>query len=141
MNAGRVVYEYAVVQVVPRVDRGECMNAGVLLYSQRPLHLSARFALDVDRLRALDPGADEASIRRALDVVARVCAGGPEAGPAAAERLGARFRWLVAPRSTVVRAGPVHTGLTADPEAEAERLLRAMVWPVGNPVDGAGGGL
>jgi hypothetical protein len=129
----RHVFEYAVLRVVPRVDRGECMNAGVLLYC-RPLdYLGSRVHLDVDRLRALDPAGDPEAIRRALRAAADVCAAEPSAGPAAAEDPGRRFRWLTAPRSTVVQPGPVHTGLTADPDAEVDHLLRVLVLPVPHP--------
>jgi hypothetical protein len=126
----RHAFEYAVLRVVPRVDRGETMNAGVLLYC-RPLdYLGSRIWLDDERLRALDPDADPAEVRRALQAAADICGGGPEAGPAGREDLGKRFRWLTAPRSTVVQPGPVHTGLTADPDADADRLLRRLVLPV-----------
>ena len=126
----RHLFEYAVLRVVPRVDRGETMNAGVLVYC-RPLdYLGGRVWLDADRLRALDPAADPDVVRRALQASADICGGAPAAGPPAREDLGKRFRWLTAPRSTVVQPGPVHTGLTADPEAEAEALLRRLVLPV-----------
>jgi Protein of unknown function (DUF3037) len=126
----RQPFEYAVLRVVPRVDRGETMNAGVLLYCQRLDYLGSRVWLDEDRLRALDPDADPAVVRRALQAAADICGGSPDAGPPAREDRGRRFRWLTAPRSTVVQAGPVHTGLTADPDADADRLLRALVLPV-----------
>jgi Protein of unknown function (DUF3037) len=133
----RHVFEYAVLRVVPRVDRGELMNAGVLLYC-RPLdYLGSRVHLDVDRLRALDPAADAEAVERALRAAADICAAGPDAGPPAREDLGPRFRWLTAPRSTVVQPGPVHTGLTADPDADADRLLRLLVLPL-RPLDGTG---
>jgi len=128
----RHVFEYAVLRVVPRVDRGELMNAGVLLYC-RPLdYLGARVHLDPDRLRALDPDADPAVVDRALRAAADICGGDPGAGPPAREDLGRRFRWLTAPRSTVVQPGPIHTGLTGDPDADADRLLRLLVLPVGS---------
>ena len=115
-------FEYAVLKVVPRVDRGECINAGVVLYCQAERFLGARVHLDPARLKALDPGAD-------LEAVRSVCAGGPEAGSVGRLPLGERFGWLVAPRSTVVQPSPVHTGLTDDAEAELERLLSRMVLP------------
>jgi len=126
----RVRFEYAVLRVVPRVDRGESMNAGVLLYVQLPPFLGARVHLDTDRLRALDPTADPAAVEHALRTAAGICDADPDAGPAGEEDPGRRFRWLTAPRSTVVQPGPVHTGLTADPEAELERLLTLLVLPV-----------
>ncbi|PRH79925.1 DUF3037 domain-containing protein [Streptomyces solincola] len=123
----RDVFEYAVLRVVPRVERGECFNAGVVVYCRARSYVRARTHLDEARLRALDPGADTAGVRAALRAVEGVCAGGEEAGQAARDDAGRRFRWLVAPRSTVVQPGPVHTGLTADPDAEVERLLDLLV--------------
>ena len=120
------VFEYAVLRVIPRVDRGEAMNAGVLLYCRPLRYLGARIALDAELLLALDPAADVAGVERALAATAAVC-GGEAGGPAGAQDIGRRFRWLTAPRSTVVQAGPVHTGLTRDPEAEIARLLRELV--------------
>jgi Protein of unknown function (DUF3037) len=131
----RQPFEYALLRVVPRIERGEAINAGVLLYS-RPLDfLGARVHLDVPRLLALDPAADAAVIGRALESVVTQCGDGHAeaaryAGPAGEEDRGRRFRRLTAPRSTIVQAGPVHTGLTADPVAELERLLAALVMPL-----------
>lgn len=125
--SGQDVYEYALLRVVPRIERGECLNAGVLVYSRSRALVAARTHLDEAKLLALDPGADVAGVRAALRAVEGVCAGGEAAGRAARDDAGRRFRWLVAPRSTVVRAGPVHTGLTSDPAAEAERLLDLLV--------------
>ncbi|MEU4111986.1 DUF3037 domain-containing protein [Streptomyces sp. NPDC027717] len=123
----REVYEYALLRVVPRVERGERINAGVIVYCRARGYVGARTHLDEARLLALDPAADVAGVRAALGAVERVCAGGEEAGQAAGDDAGRRFRWLIAPRSTVVRPGPVHTGLTADPAAETERLLDLLV--------------
>jgi hypothetical protein len=124
-------FEYAVLRVVPRVERGEFINAGVVLYCQADSFLDARVYLDSDRLMALDPGTDLEAVRAHLEAVRSVCAGGPEAGSVGRLPLGERFGWLVAPRSTVVQPSPVHTGLTDDPEAELERLLSRMVLPPG----------
>nr|WP_206314700.1 DUF3037 domain-containing protein [Streptomyces coryli] len=115
------------LRVVPRVERGEQINAGVLVYSRAKSLVAARTHLDEARLLALDPDADVAGVRAALRAVEGVCCGGTEAGQAAGDDAGRRFRWLIAPRSTVVQPGPVHTGLTADPEAEADRLLELLV--------------
>jgi Protein of unknown function (DUF3037) len=130
-------FEYAVVRVVPRVERGESINAGVLVYCRDLDYLGAAVHLDVDRLRALDPGADVDQVRRVLDSIVETTAtdGG---GPAAGEEIGRRFRWLTSPRSTVVQAGPVHTGLTADPAEETHRLLRSLVLPVRPPAGDPG---
>ncbi|MBE8470893.1 DUF3037 domain-containing protein [Streptomyces justiciae] len=123
----RDVFEYVLLRVVPRVERGECINAGVLVYCRAKGYVGARTHLDEARLRALDPSADVAGIRAALSAVERVCGGGDSAGQAASDDAGRRFRWLIAPRSTVVQPGPVHTGLTLDPAAETERLLDLLV--------------
>jgi len=123
----RDVFEYALLRVVPRVERGECINAGVLVYCRARSYVGARTHLDEARLLALDPEADVAGIRSALGAVEGVCAGGEAAGQAARDDAGRRFRWLIAPRSTVVQPGPVHTGLTVDPAAETERLLDLLV--------------
>lgn len=122
-------FEYVVLRVVPRVDRGESINAGVVVYCRALDFLGCRVHLDRTRLAALDPSADPAPIERALAAVSDVCADRPGASPAAAEEIGRRFRWLTAPRSTVVQPGPVHTGLTADPAAELDRLLQQLVLP------------
>ena len=121
-------FEYAVLRVVPRVDRGETINAGVVVYSQSAQFLGVRVDLDADRLRGLDPGADVAAIEAALHAAAD--AGNAAAANTRDEDLGRRFRWLTAPRSTVVQPGPVHTGLSAAPDAEPDRLLRLLVLPV-----------
>ncbi|MFB7274255.1 MULTISPECIES: DUF3037 domain-containing protein [unclassified Streptomyces] len=121
------VYEYALLRVVPRVERGECFNAGVLVYCRARSYVAARTHLDEAKLTALDPRADVVGVRAALRAVESVCRGGDLAGQAAGDDPGRRFRWLIAPRSTVVQPGPVHTGLTADPSAETERLLDLLV--------------
>ena len=118
------------LRVVPRIERGEALNAGVLVYCRQRDYLGSRVHLDVQRLYALDPTADAEAIGRALQAAADVCAADPAAGAAGREALGSRFRWLTAPRSTVVQPGAVHTGLTEDPDAEADRLLRLLVLPV-----------
>ncbi|AEA24250.1 DUF3037 domain-containing protein [Pseudonocardia benzenivorans] len=137
------LYEYAVLQVVPRPERGEAVNAGVIVYSRAVDFLGAAVRLDAARVRALDPHADLEAIALALDSVAGICAltaparsdrltdaALAAAGPGDGEDLGRRFRRLTAPRSTVVRPGPVHTGLAADPASEPARLLARLVLPV-----------
>ncbi|MET7857378.1 DUF3037 domain-containing protein [Streptomyces sp. NPDC005318] len=123
----REVFEYALLRVVPRVERGECFNAGVLVYCRARSFVAARTHLDESKLRALDPDADVAGVRAALRAVEGVCGGGDAAGQAAGDDVGRRFRWLIAPRSTVVQPSAVHSGLTTDPEAEVERLLDLLV--------------
>ncbi len=127
-------FEYAVLRVVPRVERGELINAGVLLYCRSLDYLGARADLDPTRLLALDPSADLAAITRVLDAAVALCDSGPaqearRSGPAGEEDRGRRFRRLTAPRSTVVQAGPVHTGLTTDPPATLDHLLATLVHP------------
>lgn len=117
-------FEYAVVRVVPRIERAEFVNAGVIVYSQRAGFLDAATHVDGERLRALDPEADVEAIAAAVDAYPEACAGG---GSTVAMSLGERFRWLTAPRSTIVQTGPVHAGLTEDPAAELDRLLRQLV--------------
>ncbi len=126
MSAQRHSFEYAVLRVVPRVDRGESMNVGVLLYC-RPLdYLGAQVLLDRERLAALDPFADPDEVERAVASAADCTLRGED-------DIGRRFRWLTAPRSTVVQPGPVHTGLTVDPEAETQRLFRLLALPLMPP--------
>jgi hypothetical protein len=120
-------YEYALIRAVPRVERGEQINVGVILYCQRLDFLAARTHLDAERMRCLDPGADLDAVGGALRSWELTCAGGTGGGAARAMKLGERFRWLTAPRSTVLQAGPVHTGLTADPAADLDRLLHLLV--------------
>lgn len=123
----RKPFEYAAVRAIPRIERGEQINVGVVLYCQSRDFLAARFDLDAERLRCLDPGVDVEAVAIALRGWDTTCTGGPTGGPAARMRLGERFRWLTAPRSTMIQAGPVHTGLTEDPSAELERLLDLLV--------------
>ncbi|MFC7381076.1 DUF3037 domain-containing protein [Sphaerisporangium rhizosphaerae] len=119
------VYEYAVIRVMPCVVRGEFLNVGVILYSQPNGYLCARAELEESRLRALDETLDVGEVGKALAAYERACSA--DAGPLRGESLGGRFRWLTAPRSTVVQTGPVHAGLTGDPEAELECLLDRLV--------------
>jgi len=119
-----MIFEYAVLQAVPRVERGESVNVGVVLYSQDADFLDALTHVDEARLRALDAGVDLDGIATALDAICRACRG---EGPAGETPLRQRFGWLTAPRSTVVRSGPIHLGKTADPAAELRRLHEQLV--------------
>ena len=122
-----VTYDYAIVRVVPRVERGERINVGVILSCVDEEFLDARIELDTARLLAFDPSLDIEAIRASLATIPAVCAGGPDAGPIGAMAPRDRFRWLVSPRSTVIQMSPVHTGRTHDPAAALERLLETMV--------------
>ncbi|MEQ3550247.1 DUF3037 domain-containing protein [Pseudonocardia nematodicida] len=140
----RATFEYALLRVVPRIERGEGMNAGVLVHCRAHDVLAVRVHLDRERLAALDPHADADAVAEALATLAAVAAV-PEPprsdrhatgalgarGPGAGEDIGRRFRRLTTPRSTIVQPGPVHVGLTADPCAEADRLLERLVLPPG----------
>ena len=120
-------YDYAVVRVVPRVERGEFVNAGVIVSCAAQGFLRAHIELDETRLLALDPSIDLPGIRAALAALPLVCAGGDAAGALGRLSTRERFHWLVAPRSTSIQTSAVHTGHCSDLEAEGERLLDRMV--------------
>lgn len=120
-------YEYALVRVAPRVDRGECVNVGVVLYSQDAQFLGVQTHLDADRLAALHPGVDVESIADAVQAFADAAAEAPDGTAREGGGMGARFRWLTAPRSTVVHTGPVHAGMTDEPRRELARLMDKLV--------------
>ena len=120
-------YDYAVVRVVPRVEREEFVNVGVIVSCYERDFLEARIELDEARLSAIDPAVDLATVRAHLATIPVICAGGEEAGPIGKLSPRERFRWLVAPRSTVIQVSPAHTGLSGDPAAALEQLLGNMV--------------
>lgn len=120
-------YDYAVVRVVPRVERGEFVNAGVIVCCAPQDYLVACIDLDEDRLRALDPAADIEAVRAALAAIPAICAGGPAAGALGRLSLRERFDWLVAPRSTSIQLSPVHTGRAPDLHEATQRLLDCLV--------------
>jgi hypothetical protein len=120
-------YDYAIIRVVPRVERGELVNVGVILSCPAVDFLEARVELDEARLRALDETLDLDDIRAHLATIPAICAGGSGAGPIGELPQRNRFHWLVAPRSTIIQPSPVHTGRTGNPAAALERLLDAMV--------------
>ncbi|MGH8888893.1 MAG: DUF3037 domain-containing protein [Acidothermaceae bacterium] len=123
----RVPFEYFAIRCMPRVDRGEFVNVGVVLYSQDADFLGARSELSTDRLAALAAGVDVEAVSAALATIEAVCRGDARVGEAGSGSLGKRFGWLAAPRSTALQPGPVHGGLTDDPAAELERLLDVLV--------------
>lgn len=120
-------YDYAVVRVVPRVERGEFINAGIILYCGSAGLLSARIELDESRLLALEPDVDVDALHAALRAIPSICAGAHGAGPIGLLTPRERFDWLVADRSTSIQTSPVHSGRCVDPNAIMEHLLLAMV--------------
>ena len=125
----RVPFQYVVVRCVPRVDREEFLNLGVVLYSQQADFLGCAAHLDEDRLRAFAPELDLRAVRSALATIEHVCAGDGAAGDPAGAPMTQRFGFLSAPRSTVVQPGPIHGGTTTDPRAELGRLVERLVGP------------
>lgn len=122
-------FDYAVVRVVPRVERGELINAGVIVSCPTQAYLGARIALDVARLQALSPSTDAADVEAALALIPLIAAGDPRGGPIAALPRGERFHWLVAPRSAIIQTSPVHTGLCDQPAAALDQLVARLVLP------------
>ena len=123
----RSPYQYAIVRVVPHVERGECINAGVVLLCRSRGYVGAQTFLDEARLRALAPDADVGTIRAHLDAIEKVARGDPAGGPIARSSIAERFHWLVAPASTIIQPSEVHTGLTDDPATELDRLIADLV--------------
>jgi hypothetical protein len=121
------VFQYAVLQIVPRIERDERMNAGVVVFSRRHRFLAARVGLDRARLAALDARTDADELERHLDALVAVAAGADGAGAVAALPQSERFHWLAAPSSTVIQPTPVHTGLCEDPQAALDRLFSELV--------------
>ncbi|MBV8718795.1 MAG: DUF3037 domain-containing protein [Chloroflexi bacterium] len=122
-----VWYSYALVRVVPRVERGEFLNVGVVLFSRELDFLGARLEVDEARLHSLAPGVDMRLVERHLQVFKAICDGSPEGGPIAALPRSERFHWLVAPRSTMIQTSPVHVGRAQDVERALEDLLGEFV--------------
>jgi hypothetical protein len=125
--SGEYTYDYAIVRVVPRVERGEQVNVGVILSCEALGFLDARIDLDDAAVRALDPAVDIEALRANLGTIPVICRGGAEAGPIGELPPRGRFRWLVSPRSTIIQPSPVHTGRTTDPAACLEHLMEKLV--------------
>ncbi len=120
-------FDYAVVRVVPRVEREEFVNAGVIVFCLERQFLEARVSIEEVRLRALWPGLDPELVRQHLEAIPKICSGDLSAGPIARLTQRERFHWLVAPRSTIIQVSPVHSGLCEDPAREMEQLFRSSV--------------
>jgi hypothetical protein len=123
----RSSFDYAVIRVMPRVERGELVNAGVILFCLEKDFLAARVEVDEPRLRALWPAIDLDLVTQHLEAIPKICAGAPDAGPIARLTLRERFHWLVAPRSTMIQVSPVHAGLCDHPERALEELFDQAV--------------
>jgi hypothetical protein len=123
----RSSFDYAVIRVVPRVEREEFVNAGVILFCLGKDFLQARVEVDEPRLRALWPAIEIELVRQHLEAIPRICAGAPDAGPIGRLSLRERFHWLVAPRSTIIQISPVHTGLCDHPERALDDLFHKAV--------------
>jgi hypothetical protein len=123
----RFVFDYAIVRIVPRVDRGEFLNAGVIVFSPTAGFLDCRIELDHARLLALAPSIDVTVVENYLEAISKICAGGGEAGSIGDLPQRARFHWLVAPRSTVIQTSAVHSGVHEDPRAALEGLFEKLV--------------
>ena len=120
-------FDYALLRIVPRVERQEFINAGIVVFSLENRYLAARVRLDEARLKALWPEVDPALVRKHLEAVERICAGDPAAGPIAALSQRERFHWIVSPRSTIIQPSPVHTGVCASTEGILDGLEKQFL--------------
>jgi hypothetical protein len=127
----RKSFDYALIRVVPLVERGEFINAGAILYCRAAGVLEARIALERARLAALAPWLVADEIQQHLDAIPLICAGMAEGGPIARLSQSERFHWLVAPRSTIIQPSPVHSGMTADPATALDHIMATLVLPPG----------
>ena len=134
-------YDYAIIRVIPRVEREEFVNVGVIVSCPAREFLEARIELDESRLIAVDPTLDIETVKAHLASISTVCAGGEQAGPIGRLSQRERFHWLVAPRSTIIQTSPVHTGCCKDPIAVLGHLLDTMVRPCRTPSPTVGTGL
>ena len=120
-------YDYAVIRVVPCVERGECLNVGVILYCPTRRYLGALLQLDEERLHVLAPQLDFPALQQQLEHLVQICNGEENSGPVGRLSQSERFHWLVAPSSTIIQTSPVHSGICSDPEAALQSLLKKLV--------------
>ena len=120
-------FDYAILRVVPRVERQEFINAGVVVFCLEKRYLEARIQLNAERMKALWPDADVALAKKHLDAVPRICAGDPEAGPIAKLSQRERFHWIISPRSTIIQPSPVHTGVCDGTDGLLDRLAKQFL--------------
>ena len=132
MSESRSPFAYTVLRAVPRVERGEFINVGVVLFCRERRFLQARIGLDAARLQILAPECDAAEIRAQLEAIARVADGDADAGPIARLSQSERFHWISSPHSTIVQRSEAHTGLTDDPATTLEHLFRTLVLTPGS---------
>jgi hypothetical protein len=124
---GKLLFEYAVIRIVPRVEREEFINVGVILYCKERKFLQAVFTLNEEKLRVLAPGIDVQEVRDYLQAFEQVCCGGDKGGPIGRLDTALRFRWLTATRSTILQTSRVHTGFCDDPAATLQKLHAQLV--------------
>jgi hypothetical protein len=122
-------YDYALIRLVPSVERGECLNIGVILFCRTLDFLGARIYLNATRSLALSPDLDLAAVQQQLNSITLICEGGPEAGSLGEMSQSERFHWLVSPRSTIIQISPTHEGVCDNPEAALQHLFQTMVLP------------
>jgi hypothetical protein len=120
-------YDYAIIRIVPRVERGECINVGVILFCRTRRFLKAKLALDEQRIRSFAPNLDYAAVEKQLLQLVQVCNAEPQSGPIGELSQSERFHWLVAPRSTIIQVSPVHSGLCSNPESVLDHLVQELV--------------
>lgn len=120
-------YDYALIRLVPNVERGECLNVGVILFCRTLDFLGARIYLNEVRSLAMSPDLDLSAVQQQLDTIVLICGGGPEAGPLGQMSQSERFHWLVSPRSTIIQISPTHEGVCDNPEVTLEHLFKTMV--------------
>ena len=120
-------FDYAILRVVPRVERQEFINAGIVVFCLERRYLASRIQLDAERLKALWPAANARLVKKHLDAIPRICAGDPAAGPIARLSQRERFHWLISPRSTIIQPSPVHTGVCDGTEGLLDRLAKQFL--------------